>query len=348
MIIDLCLMNRNQKVLYFTVDLTDIYCNITDVGSVISSINCPEFILNSENKKNAIKFWWQMRCMPTTRRDFANIITMLYKQPLHKKHQQEESIYLVSLFSYAQNIKDHYWINPAQEYKVSFPNMSREMNITLKPAKYEDISFYYNIPKNDDVIKLILDCHKKDYSIDNYLSPNICVQGDKIKFWEYSEEKNAYLLHKYLHGITEIEENEFKVYEFIKKEIPHLAVEPNIVKKDLANYDISNGKSIIKKYVTYKNFVDVTTEMITGEEILLARGPQRGDILDIFYDNCSYLSIPINFVNEVVYMSNALDRHFGMEEEIEFDNIGFIRDAETKQFISPAPIFGNSYFQEIL
>ena len=95
MIIDLCLMNRNQKILYFTVDLTDIYCNITEVGTIISSINCPEFILNSKDKKNAIKFWWQMRCMPTTRRDFANIITMLYQYPFHKKHQQDEAIYLV-------------------------------------------------------------------------------------------------------------------------------------------------------------------------------------------------------------------------------------------------------------
>lgn len=348
MIIDLCLMNRDQKVLYFTADITDIYCDIIEIGSVISSINCPEFILNSVDKKNALKFWWQMRCMPTTRRDFANIITMLYQNPLHKKHQQDEAIYLISLFAYAQNLKDHYWINPAQEYKVTYPNMSRDMNIILKPAKYEDISFYYNIPEDDDVMKLVLDCQKKDYSIKNYLSPNICVQGDKIKFWQYDDEENAYLLHKYLHGITEIEENEFKVYEFIKKEMPHLAVEPAIAKIDLANYDLSDGRSVVKKYVTYKNFIDATTEMITGEEVLLARGPQRGDILDIFYDNCSYLSIPINFVNEVIYMSNALDRHFGMEEEVEFDNIGFIRDVETKQFIAPAPIFGNSYFQEIL
>ena len=348
MVIDLCLMNRDQKVLYFTADISDIYCYITDVGSVISPLNCPECILNAKDKKLALKLWWQMRCMPTTRRDFANIITMLYQQPLANKHQQDEAIYLVSLFSYTQNLKDHYWINPAKEYKVTFANMSEKMNVYLKPATYNEISFYYNIPKQDDVLRLVLDCHKKDYSITNYLSPNICIQGDKIKFWEYSEEKNAYILHKYLHGLADVEEYEIKVYEFIKKECPELAVEPHIIKKDLVDYDISDGRSVVKKYVGYENFITSTTEMVTGEEILLAQGPQRGDILDIFYDNCSYLSIPINYVNQVVYMSNALDRHFGMEEEIEFDNIGFIRDIETKQFIAPAPIFGNSYFQEIL
>jgi hypothetical protein len=274
---------------------------------------------------------------------------MFYQEPIMKKHQQDDAIFLISLFAYAQNIKDHYWINPAKEYKVSFPNMSSKMNQTLVPKKYEDISFYSNIPIDDDVIKLVLDCHKKDYTINNYMSPNICIQGDKIKFWEYNDEEDVYLLHKYLHGLTEVEENEFKVYEFIKKHDPNLATEPMIIQKNLADYELSNGKSnVVKKYVAYKNFVTHDTEMITGEEILLAQGPQRGDIMDIFYDNCSYLSIPIQFVDEVIYMSNALDRHFGMEESVEFDNIGFIRDVETKQFIAPAPIFGNSYFQEIL
>lgn len=348
MVIDLCLMSREQKVFYFTVNITDKYCEITDIGSIISTINCPELILNAKDKKNALKFWWQMRCMPVTRRDFTNIITMLYKNPLIKKHQQDDAIFLISLMSYAQNIKDHYWINPAHEFKIKFPNMSPKFpEIVLKPVTFDEIDFYQNPVVEDDIIKLVLDCYKKDYDFDNYFSPNICVQGDKIKFWEYNKNENKYYLHKYLHGLQEVEENEFKVYEFVKSENPNLAMEPIIVRKNLLDYGVSE-KDISKKYVSYPNFITVDTELVTGEEILLAQGPQSGDLIDIFYDNCSYLSIPIKFVDEIISISTALDKYFDMEEDIDFDNIGFIRDIHTKQFIGPAPMFGNSYFREIL
>lgn len=348
MIIDLCLMHKNTKVLYFTADITDIYCYITDVGSVLSPINCPEFILNTKDKKMAIRMWWQMRCMPITRRDFTNIITMLYNESLLKKHQMDDSIFLISLLAYCQNLKDHYWLNPAKDYKVSFPNMNSRFQHMLLHKTYDEINLYKNIPEDDEVIKLILDCHKKDYKINNYLSPNICIHGDKIKFWEYDKNEGCYLLYKYLHGITEVEKNEMKVYEFIKENDPNLASKPIIVKKNLNDYGITDGHNVIKKYVAYRNFITEDTELITGEDILLAQGPQKGDVYDIFIDNCQYLSIPIKYVDEVLYMSNALDRHFGLEEEVEFDNIGFIRNCTTKQFINAAPIFGNSYFQEIL
>lgn len=348
MLIDLCLMHKDVKVIYFTADITDLYCYITDVGSVLSPINCPEFILNTKDKKLAIRTWWKLRCMPETRRDFTNIITMLYNGSLLSKHQVNDSIFLVSLLSYAQNIKDHYWINPAMEYKVTYPNISSKMKQYLKPAVFDDINFYKNIPQNDDVRNLVLDCHKKDYSIENYLSPNICIHGDKIKFWEYNQEEEAYYLHKYLHGIAEIEQNEFKVYEFIKKENPNLATKPIVIRKNLNDYDLSEGRDVFKKYIAYKNFITENTELITGDEILLAQGPQKGDPYEIFLENCQYLSIPIKFVNEVVYMSDELDKYFDMDVEIEYDNIGFIRDCKTKQFIKPAPIFGNSYFQNIL
>ena len=56
----------------------------------------------------------------------------------------------------------------------------------------------------------------------------------------------------------------------------------------------------------------------------------------------------IRYVDRVVEMSDELDEHFGMEVDIEFDNIGFIRDCKTKKFVAPAPIFGNSYFKSII
>lgn len=350
MLVDLCLMNKNTKIMYFTANITDLSCEITAVGSILSPINCPEFILNMDDKKKAIKTWWQLRVLPNTRRDITNVITLLYHQPLSNKHVVDNGMFLLSLLSYAQNLKDHYWINPAKEYKIAFQGMAQTFVQSLIPSTYENINFYSNLimPEEDEIFKVILDCQRQPHPIQNYFSPNLCIQGDKIKFWLFNDDNNKYCLHKYLHGVTEIEENEMKVYEFIKKETPELASEPTIVKIDVTDYLGYTNKKAVKKYVRYDNFITEDIELVTGDDILLAQGPQRGDVDEIFLENCSYLGIPINFVNEVVYISDALDRHFGMEEEVEYDNIGFLRDCKTKKFIAPAPIFGNSYFQSIL
>lgn len=349
MVIDLCLMHKDTKVLYFTADITGENCYITDIGNILSPINCPEVILNSTDKKMALRIWWKLRCMPETRRDFTNLITMFYNEPLTKKHSIQDSIFLISLFSYVQNIKDHYWINPAIEYSVKFSKMSEKLSgKKLIPTTYDEINLYKNPPKDDEIVKLILDHGQQFYTLNNYLSPNICVHGDKIKFWEYNEEEGIYYLYKYLHGIDELQKNEFKVYKYIMEEDPSLASEPFLIKKNLSDYGLSNGRDTYKTFVAYKNFITEDTELITGDDILLAQGLQKGDPYEIFYENCQYLGVPISFVDQVIEMSDELDRHFKMEEDVEFDNIGFIRDCKTKKFIKPAPIFGNSYFKSIM
>lgn len=349
MVIDLCLMHKDTKILYFTADIGGDFCYITDIGTILSPINCPEFILNSPDQKQALRLWWKLRCIPETRRDFPNLITMLYNEPINKKHTIQDSIFLVSLLSYAQNLKDHYWINPAIEYKISFPKISKKFALqSLIPATYDQINLYANPPEDDQITKLVLDYHQEFYKLDNYLSPNMCIHGDKIKFWEFDKDEGVYYLHKYLHGLKELETNEFKVYKYIMSEDPELANEPIIVKKNLNDYGITDGHDVYKTFIAYKNFITEDTELITGNDILLAQGPQKGDPYDIFCENAQYLGVPVSYVDRVVEMSDELDEHFGMEVDIEFDNIGFIRDCKTKKFVAPAPIFGNSYFKSII
>ena len=159
----------------------------------------------------------------------------------------------------------------------------------------------------------------------SFISPDSNSNGELPKFWTVKNGKR--LLYKQGSGSTNQQPyNEVFVSKLLDKlELPHV------------QYDFAMEKS--RPYSVCETFIDGNTEYIPAWDILGAVKPSNNhNDYQHFFKCAESLAIAVNPIDInnmllVDYIINNVDRHYG--------NFGFIRNAETLDFMGIAPIFDN-------
>lgn len=337
------LMHLEEKCLYIEADVNFERIDINEVD-VISENLMPVMMKNIPDKRRSFKAWWKMRSIPSGRREYYNLMRAFFEIPSMQRPMVNETSLLLSLLSYGQSVTDKYWINPEKESLIplfKFTNGAVEDYI-FKPTTFADIDYYTHSFTNE-LDKFFLISSQRDH-IKTYQTPSLNLNGNVQKYW--IEEDGDFYLIKYLYSVEELNNNEFIINDFLWENYRDLARLLSPYKKDIKDFDkyadINKPFNCIKS----KNFVDKDTEFIPASEIVYVSGGTGGDVYEMLAEGCDILGIrDLDYLLEV---SDEIEYKFGIKEDRSFDNFGFIRDAKTRVFLRPAPLFGHSYYKYIL
>ena len=254
--------------------------------------------------------WWKSRSIPESRQNLNNALESL----------GDTTIDHMLAKSFGLSLSDHYWAKPDT------------CNLT-----WEQVNFFQN-DFSDDVGKALFGKleSKNKYDI-NLISPDNTSDGWLKKRWII--ENGERLLIKGGSGLEQQEPfNEVLASEICRRlEIPH--VEYTII-KDENDY-----------YSACKNFISTETEFVSAEKIYKAEEFTGGiwDKYPHFKNSCrtaginNYALFEKQICNMIIvdFITANIDRHLG--------NFGFLRNPDTLEWLSPAPVFdtGSSLFYKI-
>ncbi len=337
-------MHYDDKVAFVDSDITfgDIKINDFDV---IDQKLLPVMIKNMPNKERMFELWWRDRTIPVGRREYYNLIRLLFQISFRERPLMTNAIFIVSLLSYGQTLEDKYWFNPEQEMNVPCFRLSGGGmdDILLEPKQFEEIDFFKN--KFDlSLSRFFINSWESGAKINSFNNPSLNTNGCIQKYWDVID--SQFYLMKYLYNVNELNFNEILVNDWLTKNYPDLSNKLYIFKKNLSDFNLTTDLEKTFSLIASKCFVDENTEFIPASDIALATGIMANDVYDMYYEGCNLLGI--KDAEYPIVVSNELEDFFGIREERSFDNFGFIRDAKSRVFIKPSPLFGNSYYKYIL
>ena len=217
--------------------------------------------------------------------------------------------------SFYLSLSDQYWAAPAD-----------------KNLDWEKINFFTN-KFSDDVGALLIDRKPRGNSL-NLNSPNNTSQGNLKKKWVIRNGKRV--LVKGGSGIEQLEPfNEVLASEIYRRlGINHVDYE----------FFVWNRKH----YSRCQNFINKDTELVTAYELCSDKATAFDDYISLsdIQKRCELYKIPFDLVElgkmfVVDFIIANVDRHT--------NNFGFIRNANTLEWIGLAPVFdsGNSMFMNL-
>lgn len=213
--------------------------------------------------------------------------------------------------------------------KINSPRMlsfkSLGLNLSdcywFKPVALDLTWKQVNLFKNDFTSKIFLENNLK-------INPDYSSNGELLKYWKIENGKRFL----YKEGTLPFYQepfNEVFASKLLKKlNLPHIKYELTTINNNI--------------YSVCETFSNENTEYIPANEILNVRTKLNHESAYLHFIECiKSLNIPIrqNFLDNMIcfdYLIHNEDRHYG--------NFGFLRNAETLEFINTAPIFdsGNS------
>ncbi len=217
--------------------------------------------------------------------------------------------------SFYLSLSDQYWVAPTEQ-----------------KLDWNKINFFTN-KFSDDIGALLIDRKPRGNSI-NFHSPNNTSQGNLKKKWVIDNEKR--ILVKGGSGTEQLEPfNEVLASEIYKRlGIPHVAYTLSIWNR--------------KHYSRCQNFITKDTELITAFELCADKATAFDDYISIddIKERCSLYGIPLDMKElgkmfAIDFLIANVDRHT--------NNFGFIRNANTLEWIGLAPVFdsGSSMFMNL-
>lgn len=236
-----------------------------------------------------------------------NINAVLAKLKISSTSELAQKSCYLSLF-------DQYWTAPTEE------------NIDWK-----EINFFTN-KFSDYVGALMIEITPNGRSESTFHSPNNTAQGNLEKKWCIKKDGKR-VLYKSGSGSEQLEPfNEVLAYEICQRlGIPHVEYTLSFIQR--------------KHFSICNNFINKDTELITAYQLCsdIADHWNVEITLDDLLERCQLYKIPVSKVDLGVmfaldFIIANTDRHT--------NNFGFIRDANTLEWIGMAPIYdsGNSMF----
>ena len=296
------LMNKNKKIFDFEYN-DDEHIIVKFKRSYPNNEDYAPFGLIKDNNIDKKQFnkWWKNRQIPASRN---NLKELLYKSDIYDK----DNFDLLDTKAYCLSLSDQYWVKNLDE------------NIL-----WEDINFFDN-EFSEDIGKLLFSGEKKSIKLD-LNTPDMTSNGNYEKRWKIID-GDRYLIKAGGKMINQEPFNEViatKLYERI------LNVD-EYVKYEII-YNDERAVSICK------NFITVDTELIPAWKINEYYEVNEDENKYEHYINClKKLNIPnANLLVDKMIVCDFIlankDRHF--------NNFGVIRNVETLEFESVAPIFDN-------
>lgn len=207
--------------------------------------------------------------------------------------------------AFGLSLSDQYWLKP-EGSKI----------------KWKDINFFDN-DFSDDIGKFLFEDYKE---ISSLKTPDNTSNGDLKKSWKIIDEKRILLKAGRL-PYNQEPFNEILASEICKRlEFDYIEYKPYIIND--------------KYYSGSENFINKDTELISAWDILKnEQKPNHLNYYDFYLLKCKELGINVKKeVDDMLvldYIISNEDRHFR--------NFGLIRNVETLEFESPAPIFDSGY-----
>lgn len=202
------------------------------------------------------------------------------------------------------SLSDHYWIKPS-----------------MSPIKWEDVNFFTN-DFSDDIGDVLFGYPKKDIGF-NYQSPDNTSDGNLIKRWKIIDGKRCLVKG----GSAPYHQETFGE-----------VVASNIMKRlNICHIPYTLIWNEKKPYSVCEDFVTTETELVSALKVMSLR-PKAN------HEN-EYIQL-INICNEIGVPSivDAIDKMLTIDfivanEDRHFRNFGFIRNADTLEWIGFSPIF---------
>ncbi len=296
------LMNKNKKIFDFEYN-DDEHIIVKFKRSYPNNEDYAPFGLIKDNNIDKKQFnkWWKNRQIPASRN---NLKELLYKSDIYDK----DNFDLLDTKAYCLSLSDQYWVKNLDE------------NIL-----WEDINFFDN-EFSEDIGKLLFSGEKKSIKLD-LNTPDMTSNGNYEKRWKIID-GDRYLIKAGGKMINQEPFNEViatKLYERILNDDEYVKYE--II------YNDERAVSICK------NFITVDTELIPAWKINEYYEANEDENKYEHYINClKKLNIPnANLLVDKMIVCDFIlankDRHF--------NNFGVIRNVETLEFESVAPIFDN-------
>ena len=298
------LMNKNKKIFDFIYDEEE-HLIVKFIRNYPNNEKYAPFGLIKDNTidKNAFNKWWKNRQIPASRNVLKEV---LYKNNIYDK----DNFDLLDSKAYCLSLSDQYWLKRVDE-----------------DILWEDINFFDN--------EFSLDFGKTLFyglatsKIIDFNSPDLVCNGNYEKRWKIIN-GDRYLVKAGSKILNQEPYNELiatKLYE-------RLLNDDEYVKYDVV-YDNSSERTVS----ICKNFINKETELIPAWKINEYYEFLDGENKYEHYIRClNELKIPNAdlLVDKMIICDFILankDRHF--------NNFGVIRNVETLEFVSIAPIFDN-------
>lgn len=296
------LMNKNKKIIDFEYDEEEhIIINI-ERNYKKNEIYAPFGLIKNNNiDKNNFNKWWKNRQIPASRNGLKDV--------LHNSNiYDEDNFDLLDSKAYCLSLSDQYWVKKINE-----------------DILWEDINFFDN-EFSEDIGKLLFSDKETSLNL-NLNTPDMTSNGNYEKRWKIIN-GDRYLIKAGSKIFNQEPYNELiatKLYERILNEDEY-------VKYDIV-YDNNKAISICK------NFITKNTELIPAWKINEYFDFNQNENKYEHYIRClkelniKNANILIDKMIVCDYILANKDRHF--------NNFGVIRNVETLEFESVAPIFDN-------
>ncbi len=296
------LMNKNKKIFDFEYDEEEHIITNIERNYKENEIYAPFGLIKNNNiDKNDFNKWWKNRQIPTSRNGLKDF---LHKSNIYDK----DNFDLLDSKAYCLSLSDQYWVKIINE------------DIT-----WEEINFFDN-EFSEDIGKLLFKGKETSLNL-NLNTPDMTSNGNYEKRWKIIN-GDRYLIKAGSKIYNQEPFNELiatKLYERILNEGEY--VKYNII------YDDNKAVSICK------NFITKNTELIPAWKINEYYKYNQDENKYEHYIKCLN-ELNIKDANTLIdkmivcdYILANKDRHF--------NNFGVIRNVETLEFESVAPIFDN-------
>ena len=263
-----------------------------------------------------LKAWWQRRAVPVTQGDMGRILDRI--------GLLTPQVYLLK--NMGLSMSDDYWVKPAD-----------------RDAGWREVNLFQN--DFDDVIGASqfagLDA-LGDFRDSDLRSPSASTQGNVPKAWISVEGGRRFLVKGSEHGRTQQIFNEVVAAYIHRKQnrFPY-------VDYQFYTIDYGHGKQL---GVSSEAFTDEQLEFIPAADIIRAGRQHDHEASDyeLFLRGCvqhglkeEELRAFLDYQILTDFVITNVDRNYG--------NFGVLRDAESLEFVKPAPIFdsGNSMFYDL-
>lgn len=296
------LMHKNHKVLELNID--EATAVILEIGSIDVIDRIPVGISCTDRKVNRedLNDWWQGRSIPASRQNLQRALDILGVTSPSK----------LLIQSLGLSLSDQYWINPIHNSLSWF-----EINF-FEHSFSEDIgsAFFENVDS-------VSGTDKKQLL--NLISPDNTSDGWLKKRWKIIDNRR-YLIKAGSDPYHQQPINEMMASLLMKRlEVPY--VEYKVIYEAQTPYSIC------------ENFIQKDTELVTAFYIHNTRRIKNvSDLYSHYVECCNELGIPdvkqqMNMMLTIDYLIGNYDRHM--------NNFGAIRDVNTLQWISCAPLYDN-------
>ena len=304
------LMNKNAEL--FDIEITN--GNIRKIENFREENKklLPAFLINMQDNKigiDSVIKWWQSRRIPASRDGIKELLLSLSNISLDELAEK----------SLGLSLSDQYWL--------------RELH-NMKKIKWEDVNFFQN-DFSEDIGDLLIN---GDWNGGSLMSPDNSSDGAVKKRWKMIG-NDRYLIKGSSDPFFQTE----PFREVFASRIAELLLSGDSNNfSDFSNFYVQydfiwdeNNRTGKKIYSSCKNFVTVDTEYVPFTHFREIEStlykPEHFEICRKIYGKYKYI-LDIMLILDYIVLNE--DRHFG--------NFGMIRNANTGEFIKPAPIFDTS------